>query len=266
MSGSSYKAWWVRSLAWTAVLSQGAWLSAAEPARPAPEKPPKGEVVEMFAGMTGGQIDVQLIPKDAARGNLLITNKTDRPLSVKLPAAFAGVPVLAQIGGRQNGPFANPFMNPNATQQRPAQPGQQAQRVGAAPPFGPLMDIAPEKVGQRNIELLCLDHGKPNPRPAIKYQVKPIGEVTDKPGVAETCELLGSGKISHRAAQLAAWHFSDDMSWEKLAGLRYKVALVNKPTYTKAEIDAGKKAAEKALEMARQRKQPGSASQASASR
>jgi len=59
---------------------------------------PADEVVEMFSGIEKGQIEVQLIPKDSTQCNVLVKNKTDKPLSIKLPEAFAGVPVLAQLG------------------------------------------------------------------------------------------------------------------------------------------------------------------------
>src|SRR5688572_9152818 len=55
--------------------------------------------VELFAAMKSGEIEVQYIPKDAKQANVLIRNKTDKPLSVQLPRAFTAVPVLAQFGG-----------------------------------------------------------------------------------------------------------------------------------------------------------------------
>ena len=55
--------------------------------------------VEMFAAMKSGDIDVKFIPKDDREARVMFTNKTKRPLSVRLPEAFAAVPVLAQRGG-----------------------------------------------------------------------------------------------------------------------------------------------------------------------
>ena len=71
---------------------------------------PRGEGVDLFAAVAQQQIEVQLIPRDPSQCRLFISNKTDKPLSVKLPASFAGVPVLAQIpglpgAGRQPGEF-----------------------------------------------------------------------------------------------------------------------------------------------------------------
>ncbi len=45
--------------------------------------------------MEKGDISVKVIPKDSTQCRVLIENKTDQPLSVKLPDAFAAVPVLA---------------------------------------------------------------------------------------------------------------------------------------------------------------------------
>ena len=57
------------------------------------------ESVEMFSAIEKGQINVKLIPKDSTHCRVMIENKTDKPLNVKLPETFAGVPVLAQAAG-----------------------------------------------------------------------------------------------------------------------------------------------------------------------
>src|SRR5688500_10253445 len=71
--------------------------------KPTASKPtsnkPTANIVELFAGIEAGQIEVHVFPKDAAGGNITVKNKTDKPLTIKLPPAFAGVPVLAQLGG-----------------------------------------------------------------------------------------------------------------------------------------------------------------------
>nr|HPM81878.1 hypothetical protein [Candidatus Anammoximicrobium sp.] len=67
--------------------------NAADKAGPAAKR------VELFEAIKAGDIAVKLIPKDAKEANVLIENKAKQPLEIKLPEAFAGVPVLAQIGG-----------------------------------------------------------------------------------------------------------------------------------------------------------------------
>ena len=58
--------------------------------------PEETQQVEVFAAIEQGLIEVRVIPRDATQCRLLVHNKTDRPLSVELPQAFAAVPVLAQ--------------------------------------------------------------------------------------------------------------------------------------------------------------------------
>ena len=92
--------------AMTAVLLLAATALAAEN-RPRPAKigeyNPDAQTVEMFAAMEKGDIAVKLIPKDSTQSKIIIENKTDEPLNVKLPDAFAGVPILAQVGGGAGG-------------------------------------------------------------------------------------------------------------------------------------------------------------------
>src|SRR4029450_3004078 len=82
-----------------AIILAGA-IQAAEPVKPTAATKSSANVVELFAGMEGGEIEVKVIPKDATGGNITVKKKTDRPLTIKLHEAFAGVPVLAQgFGG-----------------------------------------------------------------------------------------------------------------------------------------------------------------------
>ena len=90
--------------AWVAALAVaiGLWAS---PVRAADRSDAKGsdkeavKTVELFAAMEAGDIDVKLIPKDSKQSTVLIENKLDMPLRIKLPDAFAGVHVLGQMGG-----------------------------------------------------------------------------------------------------------------------------------------------------------------------
>ena len=46
-----------------------------------------------------GLVDVKYIPNDSRSAQIIINNKSDQPLTLRLPKAFVGVPVLAQFGG-----------------------------------------------------------------------------------------------------------------------------------------------------------------------
>src|SRR5262245_44781235 len=76
-------------------------VSAAEPKKSVTSTA-KADEVEMFAAIKRGDIEVKLVAKDDTEASVLIKNKTKRPLNVKLPEAFAGVPVLAQLGAGLN--------------------------------------------------------------------------------------------------------------------------------------------------------------------
>src|SRR3954469_18201927 len=76
-------------LALTISLPVAAW--SATPAATTKNEPP-AKSVDLFAGMESGDINVVMIQKDSTQGMLTIANRTDKPLTVKIPEAFAGVP------------------------------------------------------------------------------------------------------------------------------------------------------------------------------
>ena len=53
---------------------------------------------DVLAAEAEGLVDVKFIANDARSAQVVVTNRGDRPLTLRLPAAFAGVPVLAQQG------------------------------------------------------------------------------------------------------------------------------------------------------------------------
>lgn len=222
---------------------------------------PSDETVDMFSAVEKGQIDVKLIPKDSTQARVLIENKTDKPLNVKLPSAFAGVPVLAQRGGMGGmgggggggggrGGGRNTGGGGNANQ------GLGGGMGGGGMGGGGFFNIAPEKVGQLKVATVCLDHGKSEPRAAVPYEIRPIESYTDKVGVQELCAMLGSGQLNQRAAQAAAWHLNSDMSWEELAVKRLRFANgSSQPYFTRQEIQAAMQIAATAVKAAEQRQQ-----------
>ena len=56
------------------------------------------EATDLLAAETQGLVAVKYIPNDSRSAQIVITNRTQRPVTLRLPAAFAGVPVLAQMG------------------------------------------------------------------------------------------------------------------------------------------------------------------------
>jgi hypothetical protein len=184
---------------------------------------PDDASVEMFEGMKNGDIEVKFIPKDSSQANVLITNKSDKPLNVKLPEAFAAVPVLAQLGrggGVGGGAGGGGMMGGGMNQGMGGGMGGGGMMGGGMGGGMGMMNIPAEKVARFKVTCVCLEHGKVEPRAAVPYRVIPIEEFTKSPGVRELCALLGAGKIKQRVAQASAWNLNNGMGWDVLAAKR----------------------------------------------
>jgi hypothetical protein len=252
--------WWLRLSVWAAAVGATGLLWAADPIKGAGKFNPQHESAEVFAAIQAGQVEAQLIPKDSAQVCLLLKNKTAKPLNVELPAALAAVPVLAQFnlpgnpnnqGNNANGPQPLGLGNPGAN--------NPLFNLGNGPGNrgNIFFNIAPEQVAQIRLPAVCLAYGQPEPKPQMTYQLKPLASVTDKPGVQELCAMLARGEVSQRAAQAAAWHLSNEMSWKQLKAERIKIAFgrLSEPYFTDRELTEGQKAANKALEQAKKQKE-----------
>ncbi|HTU26925.1 MAG TPA: hypothetical protein VMF30_16075 [Pirellulales bacterium] len=218
---------------------------------------------EMFSAMKSGDLDVKFIPKDDREARITFTNKTKRPLSVKLPEAFAAVPVLAQrgapggmggMGGMMGG--MNQMMGGGMGGMGGGMMGGMGGGMGGGMfnvPAEKLQDgiwitVPAGKPASYRVATVCLEHGKRDPRPAVPYEIKPLESVMTKPGVAELLTLLGYGKIDQRGAQAAAWHLANGMSWEQLAQKRIQTPLGDGGPYFSADqISIGVDVAEVAM-------------------
>ena len=59
--------------------------------------------VDVLEAEAQGLVAVKYVPNDSRTAQIVVRNTTKKPLTLKLPAAFAGVPVLAQMGGMGGG-------------------------------------------------------------------------------------------------------------------------------------------------------------------
>jgi hypothetical protein len=196
-------------------------------AKPEADKP-AGEQVDLFAAMESGDIEVKLICKDSTTGNVLITNKTKKPLSIKLPDAFAGVPVAAQFGcpggpgGCPGGGGGGGFGGGGGGGNQGVGGGGGGFGGGGGGGFGGgggggFFNVAPEKVGKIKVVTVCLEHGKDEPNPRIAYTLKPIETFTDNQKVIELVKMVARDEIDQHSAQAAAWHLANGMTWQELA-------------------------------------------------
>ncbi|MGY8768315.1 MAG: hypothetical protein ACKVH8_07800 [Pirellulales bacterium] len=188
------------------------------------------ETVELFSAEEKGLIDVRFIPMNSERGTIIITNHTEKKLNIDMPAAFAGIPVLAQFGGgggQGGGGFGgqgggqggqgggqNQGVGGGGGGQGGQGGGQQGGGQGGG---GGFFNVMPGKVQRVKVQCVCLDHGLEDPNPKLEYTIRPSDDYSTKPGVADLLHMLGSNKLSQHAAQAAAWHLNNDMSWQELA-------------------------------------------------
>jgi hypothetical protein len=61
--------------------------------------PAAADATDVLVAEAEGLADVKFVANDSRSAQVVVTNRGDRPLTLRLPAAFAGVPVLAQMGG-----------------------------------------------------------------------------------------------------------------------------------------------------------------------
>jgi hypothetical protein len=243
---------WVRGGVVAYLVAIGGMLLAAERrATDSRGKPAAAASVEMFQAIESNAIDVKLIPKDATEARVIITNKTDKPLTVRLPEAFAGVPVLAQNigGGAGRAGGAGGGANNTANQSMGGGMGMMGgMGMGMGGMGGGMMNIPAEKVAQFKVPTVCLEHGKKDPRPGIPYEIRPIEAVTTKPEVKQLLVAFGKQRLSQRATQAAAWHLANGLAWEQLAAKRIvHLNGTSEPWFSPAEIHAGMQIARTAV-------------------
>jgi len=247
---NSARRWlWVGSVA----LGVGLWALAgrASAAVDAPKAP--GADIDMFDGIKNGDLDVKFIPRNSKEANVIIKNNTDQPLNVHVPDAFVGIPVLAQAAagaggaGRQRNQSSN-----NQNQGVGGGMGGMGGQQGGQNRGGGAFNVPPEKVVKIKVPVVCLEYGKEEPNAKVPYEIHPVDYFTTDARVAELCKLLGTGQLDQKAAQAAAWHLSNHMSWEELAKLQTfpKMPQYSKPYFTDDQIRNGMEITGQALKLA----------------
>jgi len=223
-------------------------FAAGKEERSAPREPAE---VGLFAAMGEGKLDVIVIPRDAKKVTLQLRNKSDQPLTIRLPEAFAAVPVQAQLlGGGNNGGGIGFGQGGNQAggqgggpqglgvagggQNGGNHPGGGGRRRGDAPG---LFNVPAGKVIKVRLTSVCLEYGKPEPTARNEYVIKPIQSFCDKPEVVSILRSLGNGQVSQEVAQLAAWNVASGTSFEQIASLKSKLGL-QEPVYSQTSISA----------------------------
>lgn len=222
-------------------------VDAAE--RTAKKQP--AQTVELFKGMQDGNLDVRFVAHNDREAQIIIKNKTKQPLSVKLPEAFAAMPVLAQNNNNNRN-------NNNNNQNQSIGGGFGGGGFGGGGlgggGFGGGFNVAPEGVGKLKVPVMCLEHGKADPNVRIPYEIKPIDSYTEDARVQELLVMFGEGKLNHRAAQAAVWHLANGMSWAELAAKKInRLGRPDEPYFSAAELQLAAQIATQAENLAKAR-------------
>jgi hypothetical protein len=226
--------------AMTALLLPAVWSAEGKKPHVKLSKPsynPEAESFELFDAMESGKIGVQLIMKNSKEATVLVENKTEKPLNIRLPDAFVGVLAQADdpFGGGGGGAQAGGF-------------GGGGQQGGQG-----IFNVPAERVGAIKVAGVCLEHGKDEPRPTIKYSLKPVEAFSTDPVLKEMLTLFGQKKINQRVAQAAAWHLSSKMSWQQLSDkkIRRLGGAPPQPYFTPQELAGAMKLVEAAKSVAK---------------
>ena len=192
-----------------------------------------------------GIVSIKYIPNDSRSAQIIVTNRSRRPATLRLPAAFAGVPVLAQMGGggQQGAGFGAGGIGaqPQSTGGGGGMGGQGMNGIGGAGAGGGgAFSIPPEKTRVFRVTTVCLEHGKPEPSSRHPYTLSAVESFSSDPKLAVVLESLGRGELSQKVAQAAAWHIASGLSWERLAAemIDHAGGVPDEPYFTPTELAA----------------------------
>ena len=207
------------------------------------------EPVEFFDAIEKGQVKLVVKALGSDKSNVLVTNKSDKPLAIRMPPAFAGVPVMRQLGGggfggggRGGGGFGGGGQGGFGGGGFGGGGGGQGFGGGGGGGFGGggfggggfggggggfgggggglggggVFNIPPGRMGKVQFRTFCLEHGKTDPRPQMDYTLKPLDVLSKDPKVFELCQMLANDEVTQNVAQAVAWNVANNLSWEFL--------------------------------------------------
>lgn len=214
-------------------------------------------VPDLFEAEEQQLVSLRYIPNNAKSAQIIVTNRTRRPLTLRLPASFAGVPVLAQMGGMggmggggQAGFGAGGIGGgAQATGGGGGLGGQGMNGMGGGGMGmggGGAFSIPAERSRVFRVPTVCLEYGKHEPSTRMPYKLGRADTFSSDPKLAMVLESLGRGELSQKVAQAAAWHISSGITWEKLAAEKIDHAggVPDEPYFSQAELVAAHRVVE----------------------
>lgn len=201
---------------------------------------------DILAAEAAGLVEVKFIPNDARSAQVIVTNRSDRPLTLTMPAGFAGVPVLAQFMNQQGGGAGFGAGGIGGTPQNVGGGGMQNAGMGIGGGMGGgggPFSLPPERTRTLRVPTVCLEHGKREPSPRVPYKMTSLSTCSDDPRLQDVMTALAGGAISQKVAQAAAWHISSGRSWQQLAGEVISMAGGDPdvPFFSQAELAAARR-------------------------
>lgn len=191
----------------------------------------KSKHIELFSAMDQGKIDAKLIARNSMNSTITIKNKTDEPLIIDMPAAFAGVPVTAQfedrtaialgLGMGAGHAMGEAMMSGSQSNSQSVGGGSGGRSgSGGGSGAGGGWFVAPEKTLHHKVKTVCLEHGKDEPAISIRYKLVPIDRYTNNKTTQVLCEMLNDDKADQYAIQAAVWNTENKISFNELAAKR----------------------------------------------
>src|SRR4051812_27463020 len=190
-------------------------LTVALFARPAfaadDQNAPQG--IDLFQAIDNHQVDVKFIGKSDHDARVLVKNTTNKPLSLHMPEAFAGVPALAQFGGGGARGGGGGGGRSSSSGRSGGGGGGQQQSVGGGGGGGGIgggggggggggfFNVAPDDTAKIDVPVVCLNHGLRDPNSSASYKNGPADEyLADRPPMGELLKAVGNRGPRYPAA------------------------------------------------------------------
>jgi len=219
-------------------------------------------VTDVLEAEKNGLVNVRFIPNDSRSAQIIVTNRSRKPLTLRLPHAFAGVPVAAQMGGMGGGMGGmGGGMGGMGGGMGGMGGGMGGQSMGGGGGFGGqgmngiggggggmgggmggmggggAFSIPPQKTRVLRVSTVCLEHGKKEPSSRMPYKLTALDQFSSDPQLTFVMASLGRGELSQKVAQAVAWHLSSRLSWERLAAEKHdRLVEPDEPFFTLEEL------------------------------
>ena len=202
-------------------------------AKPTPvAQPVVASEVEFFEAMNSGDLKVKFIAKNDHEARLILTNQTSKPLKVKLPEAFVGVPVLAQFGGggggrggRGGGGLVAAEAEAEAEEDlvvevEVATKASAEDLVVAVAEAAVVVVVSSAFQPKKSPRSMYLSSASSMASPILRRVTTTRSALSRAlliaQAVVELLKAFGRGELQHNAAQAATWNLNNDMSWQEL--------------------------------------------------